>query len=344
MSGRAEDPVDVRYSRHCRLPELGRAGQERLLSAHILIVGCGALGTALASLAARAGVGAIRIVDRDFVDLSNLQRQTLFDEDDVAQRLPKAEAARRKLARINSGISVESIIADADPRNIETLMQGVGLVLDGTDNAETRYVINDACLKHGVPWIYGGVVGVRGMLMSVLPFAGPCLRCLYREPPATGTLPTCDTLGVLATVPALVAAMQATEALKILAGLPPAKGLISIDPWRMEFQSIDVARQADCPACGRREFQFLDQQRASHAVRLCGRDMVQISPSEPGQLDLDGMALALGVAGRATSNGFLLDFRAEDCELVVFRDGRVLVKGTSDPAIARSLVARYLGA
>jgi len=344
MSGSGEELVDARYSHHWRLPELGRTGQERLLSARILIVGCGALGATLASLTARAGVGAIRIVDRDFVDLSNLQRQTLFDEDDVAQRLPKAEAARRKLASINSGIVVEAIVADAGPQNIETLMQGVDLVLDGTDNAETRYVINDACLKRGVPWVYGGVVGVRGLMMSVLPAAGPCLRCLFREPPAPGSLSTCDTLGVLATAPALVAAIQATEALKILTGTPPVQGVLSIDLWRMEFQSIFVARQPDCPACARHEYSFLEDRKTSHAVRLCGRDIVQISPPEPTDIDLEGMARTLAVAGRARSNGFLLDFRVEDYELVVFRDGRMLVKGTSDPAIARALVARYLGA
>ena len=181
-------------------------------------------------------------------------------------------------------------------------------------------------------------------MMSVLPAAGPCLRCLFREPPAPGSLPTCDTLGVLATAPALVAAIQATEALKILTGTPPVQGVLSIDLWRMEFQSIFVARQPDCPACARHEYSFLEDRKTSHAVRLCGRDIVQISPPEPTDIDLEGMARTLAVAGRARSNGFLLDFRVEDYELVVFRDGRMLVKGTSDPAIARALVARYLGA
>jgi len=339
-----KDAIDARYSRHCRLPELGRRGQERLLSSRILIVGCGALGAAIASLAARAGVGSLRIVDRDFVDLSNLQRQALFDEDDVAERLPKAEAARRKLARINSSIALDAIVVDVGPDNIEEFMRDVDLVLDGTDNAETRYVINDACLKRGVPWIYGGVVGVRGLVMSIMPAAGPCFRCLYPEPPAPGNMPTCDTLGVLATVPSLVAAFQTTEALKILTGATPTPGVLSVDPWQMQFQTIDLKRRVDCPACVRREYAFLDQGKTSRALRLCGRDMVQISPPKPTHIDLEALQRTLAAVGRVSNNGYLLDFMADDCELVVFRDGRVLVKGISDLSVAKALYARYLGA
>ncbi|MCL4746683.1 MAG: ThiF family adenylyltransferase [Burkholderiaceae bacterium] len=343
MNERLPEPMQERYSRHLRLAELGSEGQRKLLAARVLVVGCGALGAMLASLLARSGVGALRIVDRDFVESSNLQRQALFDEDDVAQRLPKAEAARRKLARVNSDVSIEALVTDADARNIETLMRDVDLVLDGTDNAETRYVVNDACVKHRVPWVYGGVVGTRGLLMSVLPGSGPCLRCLYPQPPAPGELPTCDTLGVLSTAPATIAALQATEALKILAGAAPARGIISIDFWQSEFQRIEFAADPHCPTCVRREYPFLDARRTSTAFRLCGRDAIQISPMRAGSVDLDRLARALTGVGPVLNNGFLLEFAIEGCQLFVFRDGRVLVKGTSAPAVANGIVSRYLG-
>lgn len=336
-------PVDARYSRHCLLPEIGEAGQRRLLSARVTIAGCGALGALAASHLARAGVGQLRLVDRDFVDLGNLQRQALFDEDDVAQKLPKAEAARRKLARINGSIHIEAIVGDIVQRNVESLVEGASLVLDGTDNAETRYLLNDACLKHGIPWIYGGVMGTRGLVMGFTSREGPCLHCLYPQPPSPGSLPTCDTVGVLATAPALVATLQATHALKLLVGEQLDGALWAVDPWRGTFERIEVARNPDCPACARREFGFLHARQTSSAARLCGRDMVQISPPEQSApIDLERLARALAGAVPVRSNGYLLEIRPGDREITVFADGRILVKGTTDETEARALAARYI--
>jgi len=251
---------DARYERQVLLPELGEAGQRKLLASRVLIVGVGALGSNLATLLVRAGVGFVRLVDRDRLEPNNLHRQVLFDEDDFRQDRPKAIAAAARLRQINSGVTVEAQFAEVDADSIEPMMEGVDLVLDGADNFETRYLVNDACIKHGIPWVYGGVIGCTGMTMTVLPTAGPCLRCLFPEPPAPGALPTTATDGVLNTAPALIASLQATEAYKVL--LDPgavAVDLLHIDLWNRTTRQLEVQRDPGCTTCGSRQFEFLDR-------------------------------------------------------------------------------------
>jgi len=333
-----------RYLRQELLAELGSAGQERLAAARVLVAGCGALGTNQAQLLARAGVGYLRIVDRDVVELSNLHRQVLFLEEDVAGQLPKAVAAARRLAAANSEVRVEPVVADIGQHTVESLLSGCDLVLDATDNLETRYLINDACVKHRVPWVYGGAIGVQGTVMVVRPGEGPCLRCLLPTPPGPGMLPTCDQLGVLNTAPALVAALQVTEAVKLLAGSPALEGVLSVDLWKSEFHRMGLKRDPSCPCCGKGTYAFLTGALGSDTVRMCGRDAVQVMPSAAGQVDLPALAARLSPHGTVENTGHFLKLVAGPHTLVVFPDGRVMVRGTTDEALARSLVARYVGA
>lgn len=334
-----------KYSRQILFAPLGEAGQRRLLESSAVIVGCGALGTAAANLLARAGVGQLRIVDRDFVEPSNLQRQTLFDEADARDALPKAVAAERKLRAVNSDIEVEGIVADLTPENAEELLHGFGVILDGTDNFETRFLMNDAAVKLGVPWIYAAAVAGYGLTMTIRPGESACLACLLDSRPAHGTEETCDTVGVLGAVAGVVASMESAEAVKILAGKTDAlhERLISCDVWSGHFQSIHVARRPDCRACGRREFMYLEGEAQPH-LTMCGRDSVQIH--ERGRC-LDFALLGERLARTAVEvrgNGFLIRFCVPPYELTVFADGRAIIKGTRDPAVARSLYARYIGA
>jgi len=336
--------LEERYSRQILFEKIGLEGQRKLAAGSVLVVGCGALGAAVSTLLVRAGVGALRLVDRDVVELSNLHRQILFDEADVAARLPKAEAAARKLAQVNSACRIEGRVADVTPRNVEALLDGVKVVVDGLDNFETRYLINDACLKHGVPWIYGGVLGAVGVTMTVLPGDGPCLRCVFPEPPPPGTLPTCDTQGVLGPAPVIVGALEAIEACKILiGGADVRRELLFLDIWDGSFRSVRIARADGCPACGKHEFEFLREAAHSSTVALCGRHAVQITPAAGTTIALDKLAESLARIGKVSFNGFLLQFAAEGCELTLFPDGRALVKGTTDPDVARGLYARYVG-
>lgn len=332
-----------RYSRQRVLAEIGDSGQQKLLEATVLIVGCGALGSIQGELLTRAGVGRIRIADRDLLELNNLQRQFLFDEEDVAARLPKAEAAARKLRKINSSVMLEPLVVDVTPQNVESLIGDAALVLDATDNFETRYLVNDACVKLGKPWIYGGVIGTTGMTMAVNLGSGPCFRCLFPDAPEPGSLPTCETLGVLNTVPTLIAALQATAALRILVGEPAEAQLQLIDAWKGSHRAISVKRTADCPCCNARQFDFLDSRRTAWTTTLCGRNAVQISPAQSGSVAIDELGRKLAPLGKVTQNALLLQFEIGEYELIVFPDGRAIVKGTTDPAVARSLVAKYLG-
>jgi molybdopterin-synthase adenylyltransferase len=333
-----------RYARQLALPEIGVHGQQKLAESSVLLLGAGALGTHQAELLARAGVGRLRIADRDFVQLDNLHRQSLFDEADAEARWPKAEAARRRLAEINRDVTAEALVVDVTARNVERLLDGVEVVLDATDNAETRYLVNDACIKHAVPWVYGGAVGTTGAVMLVRPGAGPCLRCVFPDAPAPGTLLTCEVRGVLNTVPALVAALQVTEAIRLLVGdAPRATYLTSVEPWEMSFRRVSVERVPDCRCCAERRFDFLEARETSSATSLCGRNAVQITPATPASLDLDALAERLGCSGDVTSNGLLLTLGVGDQELVVFPDGRAIVRGTNDLALARTMYARYLG-
>ena len=334
-----------RYARQRLLEVFGSDGQDRLAAGTALVVGCGALGSNLASLLARAGVGTLRLVDRDLLDVTNLHRQVLYDEADVAQGLPKAVAAARRLRAINSDVTVHDVVADVSPRTLAPLLEGVDLVLDGTDNFETRYLINDACVSRGVPWVYGGVVGTVGMTLTVLPGEGPCLRCVFPEPPPAGSLPTCDTVGVLNTGPALVAALQATEAIKLWVdrGAVDTK-LRHVDLWDGSLRALEVLRADDCPTCVHGDYGFLDESAHSWTTTLCGRNAVQITPpTDSPAPDMDRLREQLERVGTVRDNGLLLQARIEGHSLLLFPDGRVVIQGTTDPAEARSLHARFVG-
>ncbi|MHC4778786.1 MAG: ThiF family adenylyltransferase [Planctomycetota bacterium] len=335
---------EKRYARQEILEVIGPGGQEKLADAMVIIIGVGALGSVQAELLTRAGVGRILVVDRDVPEEINLHRQILFDEEDVRSGLPKAEAAARKLTRLNSLIRVEARSVDVTPRNIEALVRGADLVLDGTDNLETRYLINDAAVKAEIPWVYGGVIGTEGMIMAVHPGKGPCLRCLFPTPSGPGILPTCETEGVLNAAAATVGSLQAAEAFRILVGEGPRDPvLLSLDVWKGTFRSVSVCRDSECPCCGSAKFDFLDADSASWASRLCGRNAVQITPSGDRSVPLEALASRLEKAGKVSFNGFLLHLEVEGHTLMVFPDGRCIVKGTEDLSRARSLVAKYVG-
>ncbi len=332
-----------RYSRQVFFNGIGENGQKRIFASTVLIVGCGALGSNIANLLVRAGVGFVKIVDRDFVELSNLQRQVLFDELDAEKRLPKAVAAVKKLEKINTSVQLEPIIRDVNARNIESLIAGVDVVMDATDNMETRYLINDACIKHGIPWVYGGVIGATGMTMDIIPGKTACLRCLSKTPPAPGTTPTCETEGVVGGIPAVIASIEATEALKILVGHDPTGGhMIHIDLWENEYNRFEVKPRPDCLACSNKQFDFLSGNQGADVFSLCGRNAIQISGGED-SLNLEQLEDRLALLGDISNNGFFLTFKIDDFELMIFPESRVIIKGTSDEAVARSLFAKYIG-
>ncbi|HYU19335.1 MAG TPA: ThiF family adenylyltransferase [Chloroflexota bacterium] len=335
-----------RYSRQILFPGIGEDGQRRLLASRTTLVGCGALGTVLANALVRAGVGYLRIVDRDYVELSNLQRQILFDEDDAREGAPKAVAAAAKLARINSEVHVEAVIEDFGPDNAERLVRDSDLVLDGTDNFETRYVLNDACVKLGRPWVYAAAIASYGVVMPIVPGETSCLRCVFVQPPPTGSVDTCDTAGVLGPLPGVIANLAATEAIKLLVGAREqlSQGLLWVDVWHNSVQRTPLAGPAsDCPTCQARRFEFLEDASRTRATTLCGRDAVQVRPTIGSPLDLHQLASRLAPIGRVQHNPHLLRLTVGGYQLTVFADGRTIVKGTSDPAIARSLYARYVG-
>ncbi|MHC4606723.1 MAG: ThiF family adenylyltransferase [Planctomycetota bacterium] len=335
---------DERYSRQRVLREIGPRGQERLAASRILIVGCGALGSVQAELLVRAGVGNICIVDRDVVEMSNLQRQTLFDEEDAVAGIPKVVAAMRRLRTINSAVQIRGIVLDVLPENVEELVSDATLVLDGTDNFETRYLINDACVKHRKPWIYGGVIGTGGMAMTVLPGRGPCLRCVFMEAPSAGSEPTCDTEGVLNTAPAAVASIQVTEALRLIVeGEIEGFRMFVADLWRGSWRSVGVVRDEVCPCCGEGRFDFLDATALSRTTLLCGRDAIQVSPPQGTRLSLPDLEKRLSRVGTVSRRDLMLQLEVEKYRLHVFPDGRAIIRGTTDEAVARSLYAKYLG-
>lgn len=341
-----EAQVNERYSRQILFREIGPSGQERLLNSRVLLVGCGALGAAHAEMLARAGVGKLRIVDRDFVEYTNLQRQTLYKETDADERLPKAVAAKNRIAEINSEIEVEAIVADVNQSNIESMIKGCDLVLDGSDNFQVRYLINDACVKHNVTWIYGAAVSSYGTTMTIIPGKTPCLRCIFDEMPEAGSSPTCDTAGVIMPIIATVSATQVAEALKILVGDVHALhgSLMQFDIWANDRQRIKLGEpNIDCKTCGKRTFEFLDTETPEFTAVLCGRDAVQIAPPSPTILDLESLAERLQFSVVVTVNEYLLRFTAGDNEITVFRDGRAIVNGTDDVSTARGLYARYIG-
>lgn len=337
-----------KYSRQILFGPLGEAGQERLLQSSAVLVGCGALGTVSASLLVRAGIGSLRIIDRDFVETSNLQRQGLFEETDAEQALPKAVAAQRRLRAINRDARVEGLVSDLNAKNARELLGGFPLILDGTDNFESRLLINDLAVSLGVPWIYAAAVGSYGLTFTVRPKQSACLACLLETADGArgaGLEETCDTRGILNGAASLVASLQATEAIKLLSGNHRALSgrLVSCEVWKNRFQSIGVERNRSCRACVRGQFKYLWGEAQPH-LTLCGRDSVQIH--ERGrQLDLAelGRRLERSFPG-VRRNDFLLRFQVPPYEMTVFPDGRAVIKGTQDPAVARSLYARYLGA
>ncbi len=344
MSGESLD----RYSRQIRFPQLGEEGQRALLKSRVALCGCGALGTVLANHLARAGVGFIRVIDRDFIETHNLQRQVLFDEQDVADNLPKAEAAARKMRAINRSIEVESVVTDLDHTNILELVGDADLILDGTDNFETRYLINDAAVKLGRPWIYGGVIGSEGQTMTIIPGQTPCLRCLIETAPPPGMTPTCETAGVLGPAVAVIASFEAVEAIKLLAGRHEAlnKDLIMVDVWDWTFRQLKIANllgKVDCPCCQQKNFEWLEGSMGSHTTTLCGRNAVQVAARRPEPLDFPEMARRLGPLGEVRHNAFMLRFATEGYEFTVFPDGRAIIKGTNDISKARTLYAQFVG-
>jgi adenylyltransferase/sulfurtransferase len=341
-------PVDPRYARQALFPPLGERGQEALGRSTVLLVGCGALGTHLADLLARAGVGTLRIVDRDFVERSNLHRQSLFDERDVEEGLPKAVAAARRLAAINPDVRIEPVAAHLDAGNITRHAEGADLLLDGTDNFETRFLLNDRALQSGTPWVYAACVGAYGMTMTILPGTTPCLRCLVREPPPPGSVETCDTAGILGPAAALASALAAGEAIKILSGARDAisTDLVAFDLWANTTQRLALSRGAmsrGCPACDEGRYEFLLAQ-GTRAITLCGRNAVQIRPAPGRVADLDAIERRLAPLGPVTRNPYLLRTEIDGCTLALFADGRAIVSGTADEARARALYDRYVGA
>jgi len=334
---------DERYSRQILFQGIGAEGQKRLAAARVVVVGCGATGSAVSSLLARAGVGTIRIIDRDYVEHSNLQRQTLFDQADARESLPKAIAAARRIAAFNSQIVVEAKVADLTPENIDSLLEDVQLILDGTDNFETRYLVNDYAVKSGLPWIYAAAVGSYGATLNVIPETTACLACIFPDSPQ-GIVETCETAGVLNSAVNLVASIEATEALKFLVGATEKlrRTLFSCDVWSNERAEIQAGKpRTGCRACGARDFVHLEGEGRPH-ITLCGRNSVQIHERHR-PVDFGEMSERLKPHGTVRHNDFVLKFWREPYEMTLFSDGRAIIKGTTDAGVARSLYARFVG-
>jgi len=335
-----------RYSRQILFDGIGAAGQQRLLDSRVVIIGCGALGSAQAEALARAGAGKLRIVDRDFVEFSNLQRQTMFTERDATERLPKAIACANRIREINSDILVEPEVADVNHSNIERFVSDADVVIDGTDNFATRYLINDACVKHEKNWVYGAAVGSYGVTMTIRPHETPCLRCIFPEAPPAASAPTCDTAGVIMPIISVIASVQVTEALKLLTGKLDSlhNSLMQFDVWRNEWRKISIGDPlTDCRTCGLGEYESLNAEAREFAAVMCGRHAVQISPSASVQIDLAALSKKLESSGDVKANDYLLRFRTGEYELTVFQDARSIIRGTDDIATARSLYSKYVG-
>ncbi|MBL8150495.1 MAG: ThiF family adenylyltransferase [Blastocatellia bacterium] len=340
--------LSERYSRQELFEGIGKEGQQKLSSSTVLIVGCGALGSLQIETLARAGVGKLKIVDRDFVEASNLQRQVMYDEQDATLQLPKAIAAAERVKKINSSIEIEPFVTDLSYKNVETLAESVDLVLDATDNFETRYLINDTCVKHFKPWIYGAAVASQGLSMTIIPEKTPCLRCVFETAPPPGSSPTCDTSGVIFPIIAMVVALQTTEAIKLLLGRTDLlhQKLVQIDPWQTSFTKLNLAglrERTDCRCCKQKRFDYLEPEQKQLSSTLCGRNSVQISPAEHTKLSLAELADRLKSIGEVSFNRFLLRFKTTNCEMTIFPDARTIIHNTKDENLARSLYARYVG-
>ncbi len=334
-----------RYSRQTLFGPIGKEGQEKLATASVAIIGCGALGTVIANNLCRAGIGRLVIADRDYIELNNLQRQILFDEEDITRRLPKAIAAAEKLHRVNSSTNIETLVEDINADGIESLVQDVDLVLDATDNFETRYLLNDTCVKYGKPWIYSAVIASYGVTMNIIPGDTPCLRCIFPEMPLPGTTPTCDTAGVLNGIVGAITGVATTEALKLLLNSDKvSRAMFWMDLWENISERIELPRQPDCPTCGMHEYEFLDSLNRTSSASLCGRNAVQVrSGRKHGKINLADLADRLRAVGQVSFNDFLLRFIVDDYEITVFPDARAIIKGTDDEQVALSVYSRYVG-
>ncbi len=334
-----------RYSRQTLFGGIGEEGQRRLGNSCAVIIGCGALGTIIATSLVRAGVGKVRIVDRDFIECHNLQRQVLFDEDDIRNELPKAIAAERHLKKVNSSVEVEGIVADVNYTNIEKLISGADLILDGLDNFETRFLINDVSLKHKIPWVYGGAISSAGWTMTIIPHETPCFQCLSPTIPYLQVNLTCDTAGVISPAPFIIGSLQVAEALKILVGAEEEinRDLISINVWEGAFHHFKINHRSDCPAC-QGKYEFLEGKFGMRTTSLCGQNAVQVLNTKVGELSLKELAAHLKVIGQVTCNEFMLRLTVDSHEMVIFPDGRAIVKNTADESFARGLYTKYIGA
>jgi adenylyltransferase/sulfurtransferase len=335
-----------RYFKQILLAEIGEEGQKRLIDSSAVVVGCGGLGTVITNSLVRSGVGRVTIVDRDFIELDNLARQVLFDEEDIKKGLPKAIAAAEKLRRINSGIAIEPVVADLTAENIERIIEGTDIVLDGTDNFESRFLINDACVKLGIPWIYGGVVATYGMSYAIIPGTTPCLKCFINELPGPGSAPTCSTIGVLGTAVNMVASVEVTEALKILLGKQDAliKKLIYLDAWYGTWNVFELKKGSTrCPVCDDKQFAFLDQKKGTRLTSLCGQNAVQVSPPKATGISFKDLASRLESSGEVSYNDYMIKFIARPYEFIIFSDGRTIIKGTADESTAKTLFSKYIG-
>ncbi len=334
-----------RYSRQTLFKPIGKEGQQRLLNASVAIIGCGALGSTLANNLCRAGVGRLVIADRDFIEINNLQRQILFDEKDIEQRLPKAVAAAQKLRLINSDVTVETLVEDINSDGIESLVQDVDLVVDATDNFATRYLLNDACVKYGRPWIYSGVIASYGVTMNIIPGDTPCLRCIYPEMPLPGTTATCDTAGIINGIVGAITGVASTEAIKLLLKSDKAsRAMFWMDVWENTSERIELPRFPGCPTCGQHSYEFLENADGAGSTSLCGRDAVQVRSNRRGDtINFSDLAERLRPVGQVSYNAYLLRLLVDEYEVTVFPDARAIIKGTDNEMVARSIYARYIG-
>ncbi|MFX1297232.1 MAG: ThiF family adenylyltransferase [Promethearchaeota archaeon] len=333
--------ADNRYSRQILLKNIRKKGQKKLANSTAAIIGCGALGTTIANNLVRAGIGYIQVVDRDIVELNNLQRQNLFDEDDIGSS--KAWVIAEKLRKINSEINIESIVEDVNYRNIENIIKNMNVVLDGTDNMLVRFLINDACVKHDIPWIYGGAIKTSGMTMNIIPHKTPCFRCVIQDLPGAGSLPTCDTVGVLNSIPGIIGSIQSTEALKILLGKDINKGLLTYDVWSHNFNNIRIKKRDDCECCDKHNFEFLNAKKKETMISLCGRGAIQITPVNDVEISFEDLGKKLQKLGAVDYHKLVLRFKIPGYELNIFKNGRTIIIGTNDKKIAKSLYAKYIG-
>lgn len=332
-----------RYHRQEIFYAIGKEGQQKLQQSRVCIIGIGALGASVANMLAQAGVGYLRLIDRDIVELTNLQRQALFTEADVEQQLPKAEAARMHISQMNSEIEIEAKIVDVNPYNIEKLITDVDVVVDGLDNLETRYLLNEACDKHKIRYVYGGVVGSGGMCMNVLPGEGPCLECLLGPLPEEGSYDTCDTVGVISPITNIVASYEAAETMKLLLDSESVcRQAISLDAWDSYTEFFDVDKDPECPVCGKHQYTRLEHRQKNYTASLCGHDAYQVTPEDDGTFDYDAVVERLRQSGEVKQNKFFTIFKNEEADFKLFPDGRAIINKVADGDTARKIFAKYI--